>query len=357
MALAVASETETPRVRKWSATTATSQFLQVPDEDASDLMLTYDKGGSTRAASVAADLRGERPMTKLEHEAAKRKKEQAARHAALESARANDEKQWRERRARSLQAREVKFESMLEDIRREAPLRVEVSEIVRQHEETQARRRRQLHENHDLEVAQRVERRLVKWKNKAPQPAPEGYREQLLTSDHPCTSQLRAHKLEENFDRAAALFLETPPGDNIKDTYRYRHMAKQSRAAQSLGRPAVPVHHWGQKEQQASPRSFDHNCARGDGFRTARRLGYDSHRLDESDGVVAAGKTKTRLERNCLGMLEGTLARDGEAVRYKALHGASSGAPCQDHFGFERGHAVTAREFPVGKRLYPELQL
>eukprot|EP00419_Tripos_fusus_P048941 CAMPEP_0172835220 /NCGR_PEP_ID=MMETSP1075-20121228/25595_1 /TAXON_ID=2916 /ORGANISM="Ceratium fusus, Strain PA161109" /LENGTH=360 /DNA_ID=CAMNT_0013678231 /DNA_START=14 /DNA_END=1096 /DNA_ORIENTATION=+ len=357
----MASEMETPRAKRGiRKSTASSQFLPAEQaEEVSDSLMPMVAsvaagGGSTRAASVAAGPKGEHTMTRLQHEAAKRKKEQAARQQALETARENDEKQWRERKARSLQAREAKFESMFEEICRNAPLRIEASETIRQYEEEQARRRRQLHEHHDREVAQRVEHRLAKWKNKAPPPAPESYREQLLTSDNPCTAELRAQRGEEKFDRAATLFLETSPSDNIKDTYRYRHMAKHNRAGQSLGRPALPVHHWGQKEQQASPRSFDHNCARGDGFRTARRLGYDSHRIDESDSVVAVGKMKTRFERNSLGMLEGTLAREGEAVRHKAWHGASSGAPCQDHFGFETGHAVTAREFPVGKRLFPE---
>jgi len=84
---------------------------------------------------------------------------------------------------------------------------------------------------------------------------------------------------------------------------------------------------------------------------TARRMGTGVHCIDESDGISAAGKTRSRLEHNLLGMLEGTLARQGEAARYKNVQGASSGAPCQDHFHYEQGNTAVDVEFPVGKRI------
>jgi len=85
-------------------------------------------------------------------------------------------------------------------------------------------------------------------------------------------------------------------------------------------------------------------------------MGDAAHLVDESDGVPAAGKTKMRFERNLLGMLEGSAARAGHAARCRRADGASSGAPCQDHFSYEQGSAVVDEEFPVGKRCFPHLQ-
>merc|ERR1712187_473338 len=81
-----------------------------------------------------------------------------------------------------------------------------------------------------------------------------------------------------------------------------------------------------------------------EGFRTARRMSADVHRIDESDGVQAAGKTKTKFEKHQMRMLEGNLAKEGESAKHKQPHGASSGAPCQDHFNFQQGTPIVDAE-------------
>ncbi|CAJ1367908.1 unnamed protein product [Effrenium voratum] len=85
-------------------------------------------------------------------------------------------------------------------------------------------------------------------------------------------------------------------------------------------------------------------------------MGTGVHFIDESDGVVAAGKTKDKYERNRLGVLEGTIAKEGESKNYKRPDGHSSAAPCQDHFFYERGNEAVEREMPRGKRMYPILK-
>lgn len=78
------------------------------------------------------------------------------------------------------------------------------------------------------------------------------------------------------------------------------------------------------------------------------------HQPDERDGVPTAGKTKTRFEKNQLGMLTGTIAKHGEAARYRTDFGSGCIAPCQDHYSYERGAGVVSAEFPLGKRAFPD---
>jgi hypothetical protein len=79
----------------------------------------------------------------------------------------------------------------------------------------------------------------------------------------------------------------------------------------------------------------------------------------EFDGAPAAGKRTVRtgpssVAHNDMGILHGNASGGirGQAAGYKTWHGASSGAPAQDHYTFQRGSAITDVEFPLGKRMF-----
>jgi len=81
----------------------------------------------------------------------------------------------------------------------------------------------------------------------------------------------------------------------------------------------------------------------------------------EADGVEAAGKRTTRwgshgVTHNDTGLLQaaGAPVGGGEAAHYKTWHGASCGAPAQDHYTYAVGRSVTDAEFPLGKRIIPK---
>ncbi|CAK9017768.1 Retrovirus-related Pol polyprotein from transposon TNT 1-94 [Durusdinium trenchii] len=114
----------------------------------------------------------------------------------------------------------------------------------------------------------------------------------------------------------------------------------------------LPAPMWEQRQHYASNLGrFCQSCERGGPHQSAKRMGAGVHLVDESDGIPAAGKTKTKYEKNRVGLLEGTTAREGESKNYKRPDGHSSGAPCQDHYFYERGNEAVEREMPLGKRL------
>merc|ERR1712226_541540 len=111
------------------------------------------------------------------------------------------------------------------------------------------------------------------------------------------------------------------------------HAQEEAVKNRQNSRPVFPIAMWEQRQHYASPYGYfmqgAEKAEQGKPFHSARRMGTDCHRVDETDGVVAAGKTRDRWEKNKEGMLVGTTAKQGESARYRQAHGASSGAPCQ----------------------------
>lgn len=299
---------------------------------------------------------GRRPTTRAEYEAQQRKKEHVAKHLNLLQTRKRDEKLIKEQRERSVQAREQRFEAMLDRIDKEDAVRVEAARTIRDYESERSKKKQDLYEKWDAEVSQRIEHHLARFMTKVPPPKPAGLdREHLLKSDDPVKTFVRDLQAEESFHRVANAIIQGSPRQEVSEQVNDRRLIAEAVANRERCRPMLPVEHWDQQHHYALPCGCFTQGYQNEGYRTARRMGTDTHRIDESDGVTAAGKTKTKYEKNQLRMLEGNLAREGESARHKQVHGASSGAPCQDHFHFDQGIQIVDAEFPRGKRMYPLL--
>eukprot|EP00746_Dinoflagellata_sp_MGD_P094420 gnl/MRDRNA2_/MRDRNA2_37520_c0_seq1.p1 gnl/MRDRNA2_/MRDRNA2_37520_c0~~gnl/MRDRNA2_/MRDRNA2_37520_c0_seq1.p1 ORF type:complete len:420 (+),score=75.86 gnl/MRDRNA2_/MRDRNA2_37520_c0_seq1:104-1363(+) len=114
---------------------------------------------------------------------------------------------------------------------------------------------------------------------------------------------------------------------------------------------------WGQLHYQSTSYGFFASSRRNDNgtFFTQRRMtqaGVDAH-LPQIDGIDPGGTLKTRLsEINNFGILTGEWGRQGQTSNYKQPHGASCGAPAQDHYAYESGLFVTDQEFPLGRKMF-----
>mmetsp|Transcript_153162 Transcript_153162/g.491147 ORF Transcript_153162/g.491147 Transcript_153162/m.491147 type:complete len:382 (-) Transcript_153162:117-1262(-) len=297
-------------------------------------------------------------LTKAEKEARQRAQSYIARHQALEKDREVMDQRINERRLRNVQRRDSKFETLMAGIASGAGFKAEVGDAIRRHETQLQSRQQELYEQWDCEVAQRVEHQLVKRMSKELPKLPEGFREHLHRHDDPLKSAVHSLDKETKFHQSAELVLNCP--STAREDIRRREALAEQMANRETSRPVLPIDKWDQRQLYASRiGSFLQACNAQDegapGFFSTRRMGADAHRLDESDGMPVAGKTKHRHERNLLGMLDGNVAKEGESARFKTEHGAGSGAPGQDHYHFERGNSIVEVEFPLGKRCFPEL--
>ncbi|CAD7926724.1 unnamed protein product [Amoebophrya sp. A25] len=114
-------------------------------------------------------------------------------------------------------------------------------------------------------------------------------------------------------------------------------------------RPVLEPHLWEQLRIQATPYGhFAQVCAQGPDYQKTRNFVPD-----ETDCVPAAGKRKTRFTRDDVGILKGEIRDRGESSQHKNTFGASSAAPNQDHYTYEKGTRVVDNEFPLGKMMLP----
>jgi hypothetical protein len=132
--------------------------------------------------------------------------------------------------------------------------------------------------------------------------------------------------------------------------------AQKSIIALAKSRPTFEPVEWGQARLQGTMFGhFSQVAEHGPCFKRAQKGGCNAHLHDVSDNVLAGGTRKSRaLGPGDVGILRGDTAAQGESSNYKTHHGSSSSAPAQDHFTYEKGHHVTALEFPLGNRMFPE---
>eukprot|EP00927_Polykrikos_kofoidii_P011194 TRINITY_DN14728_c1_g1_i1.p1 TRINITY_DN14728_c1_g1~~TRINITY_DN14728_c1_g1_i1.p1 ORF type:complete len:401 (-),score=80.00 TRINITY_DN14728_c1_g1_i1:55-1167(-) len=305
----------------------------------------------------------EQVLGKKEFEARRKRNEHVAKHGKLQDGRQQDDKNIQEKIARSVQEREKRFEGMLERIRQDQQVRIAAAKHIHNFELEEEKRRADLYQKWDNEVYQRVDANLNRFlTDSVPAPSEDGWREELRHDDCPMKHEMRQQAKEEKFHRIANAIINTGTSQvSMQEDIRQREKVEGLIRERGKSRPVLPPELWAQQHQYASPNGhFAQACERdsqGLGFHTSRRMGPNAHLPDERDGIPMAGKTKVRFERNCLGMLAGDLATRGEAARYKQEHGASSGAPCQDHYDYAVGNAIVDAEFPVGKRYYPKLRM
>jgi len=122
-------------------------------------------------------------------------------------------------------------------------------------------------------------------------------------------------------------------------------------------KPTFEQTSWGQmKFQDTLYGHFAQICEHGPGFARLIRSGENVFIPDESDGIAAAGKLRTRFGgHNDLGILKGQECSRGESSRYKNEAGSSSGGPSQDHYAFDTSGFATEVEFPLGKKMYAHM--
>lgn len=327
---------------------------------------------STSATALRRKNSGEQAknaVTKEELEREQRRKEHQGRFQKLQAQRERDDAVIKEKAGRSSQIREQKFQEMMDDVRSNDGIRVEVAHIIQQYEMEQDKKRHQMWSEFDRDVSQRIELQLQKFMTrKDPTPAQKlMQREELLASDDPTKRCLREQKAEAHFRRIADTVIQSGPLSgraSLKKQQYLREHVEDALKSRASTRPVLPVDQWGQQELFSGPYGhFAQRCERADNgepFHPSKRMGADRHMPDEVDGVQAAGKkrVKSRIETqyNHPGMLAGDHAKEGEAVRHKRQDGAGSGAPLQDHYFYDRGNDVVESEFPVGKRCFPHLR-
>lgn len=170
----------------------------------------------------------------------------------------------------------------------------------------------------------------------------------------PLKRELLEHAKEEAFDREAKRVLggKSHSAPDLRSTW-----APGTSLSRARSRQVLDATEWGQLKLQAQPCGrFAQIVELGPGFRMGKAVASPPW---EADGVPAAGKRTVRAGPRSVAHGDSGLFRDGawaaalgEAAKHKTWHGASSGAPAQDHYTFATGPVVTDIEFPLGKRLF-----
>mmetsp|Transcript_81082 Transcript_81082/g.235182 ORF Transcript_81082/g.235182 Transcript_81082/m.235182 type:complete len:387 (-) Transcript_81082:63-1223(-) len=307
------------------------------------------------SASAAAVLKAERL-------ARQRRKIHEARHQQILQDREALVEKIQERVAKNAQERDEQCQRMLDNIGRTGVVHIAADRAIRTQEELQQRKLHELYRKYDCNIFRRVEGQLLKFSRDDLPPLPGG-RDHLLKSDDPLKVEWHANQQEERLHRAACAILAPAGGpggapQSMSEAIAQRRRAEEVMSAREHTRPLFPLAKWEQRQHHATQYGyFTQACvvhSEGGGFHSARRMGAEAHRPDERDGVVAAGKTRTRLEHGWLGMLSGTLAKEGEAVQHRTQHGGGWAAPLQDHYHYPSGAEVVRAEFPLGRRAFPD---
>lgn len=308
----------------------------------------------------ASKLKSEQALSTKEMMKAQKAKEFGLKLEKLHKLREQDAERIKERFAREQRLKDHQTELLVRAILSENGLKAEAGKLVEEYDSRMHDRKQALYGRWDAEVAQRVEHQVMKYLNSTPLNAPEHFkgRELLHPGDDPLKSLIRQANEEESFRKATEfVLLHAPHQGNLHEEVKRRDAIQDAVSRRENTRPMLPVPLWEQRQHYASNLGrFCQSCERGGSHRSAKRMGEGVHFVEESDGIPAAGKTKTKYERNRLGILEGTVAKEGQSKSFKRPDGHSSGAPCQDHYFYERGHEAVDREMPLGKRLYPILK-
>lgn len=258
-----------------------------------------------------------------------------------------------------------RFERLLENVTGRDNLAYRTAMALRERQDHEDKRRRELHEHWDSQVYQPIAMQAYEHMN-----PPSRLIKQMVTGSKTVGFTLPASKKklvanvdvdpnrkpviemakENAFHQAASAVLgksfSAPDLQMLAG-----HVLPRARS-----RPTLEPELYSQGRLQGTLFGhFAQMAEQGANFKRSRRGGTDIHIHDESDGVAAVGKRKTRaFGHHDLGILKGDTAAQGETSTFKSSWGAASGAPAQDHFTYEQGVRVTDIEFPLGKRMFPE---
>lgn len=305
-------------------------------------------------------------------------------HEMLDALRQQDQKHISEKVAHHKELRDERFERLMNATFSGFQPVLEASTVLRQHQVSEVQRKRDLHAAWGEHVYQPLETQILDHLNPVTQALErnassptiagdfakrpptrfrqhhEPFRVQVHVEDDPTWKQIADHTWEESFDREATAVLD---GLNASAKLRAAALDDASRGlspARARSRPVLDPTLWGQLRLQATLYGrFPQVVEEGPDARMGKRGAPKICPPDESDGMLAAGKRSIRagphaIQHNDTGMLRGDgSAWNGQAFLSRTWHGASSGAPMQDHYTFAIGSAATDVEFPIGKRLVP----
>jgi len=280
----------------------------------------------------------------------------------------------RERIDRNKDLREERFNRLLEEVMSEDAHKKYCAEVLRNHEKDIYRRESAMCDAWHANVFDNLQRQIATEMNPPNRELAQqqrGYkkvgirheergstaRELVEAGDRlvatyvqdadPMKADIRQYAKEESFRRNADRVLYGDPDVTSHDVLRPGRIRKYT------SKPTLEPQWWGQLKLQSTP--YGHMaqvCEAGQGFRTLVKR--DGHIPSERDGVPAAGKRRTRWEKNDVGVLKGDIRHLGEGNLQKADYGASVTAPNQDHYLYETGKRIVDTEFPQGKRMWLE---
>jgi len=297
----------------------------------------------------------------------------AAKRAAIDAMRERDQRAVRVAVEAGKQRRDARFNRLLTEVERTTPFARRTATELHNIEKQLQRRSEQRHASWQKAVedpiAEQLERKdedsfaarkaRQQWTGvkavtvKAPD---EVFTIKLDVTKDPLRRGFADHAWEDAFDREAQAVIgaigQSPPLNRLKATTTGHASIPRARS-----RPVLAPTAWGQNALQATPYG---RFAQLTELGTAARLGKKAacgaggdataFLVSEADGVEVAGKRALAETGSHFGILDGDWAVRGEAAQYKTALGASSGAPVQDHYQYERGNQIMMAEFPVGKK-------
>lgn len=257
-------------------------------------------------------------------------------------------------------------------------------------------RLRDLHAERDKEVFESIEDRLqgyLDWEQTRKQQAEAAGQRHVafdfekpgrhLTARHleekdPVHRQQVQHAEEEAFHREATQVIQGRSRAAYPEWWQEASSPQKGLPAKAKSREVLEPGEWEPIRLQGtlwgnSERLFD-NPMRGtwgpgdpigQGATVLKRGGPGKFLPGEADGISAAGKrtiragphTMSHHDTGILAVRRGVggaamPATSGEAVLHRSSIGASSAAPMQDHYTYERGAPAADMEFPIGKRIF-----
>lgn len=282
----------------------------------------------------------------------------------LVAKRDEDQMHIREKRDRNIVLRDLKFESLLDTVLTEDDIKATVAARIRTEEDRLAQKKNRTYQKWNTQVSQSLQNQIDAHLNPCDRRTQDKLTGSKTVGFRLPTDKFRTRlgdvdpmkqeaydindevEFRRSFVNIKKMLLEDEKWPARDPSYV--HHAKY-RKPLGRSRPMLEPTWWGQLLLQATPYGhFSQVVETGGCVKTSLKMG--DFVPPENDGVPTAGKRRTRWERNNLGILEGGAVR-GEASRHFNNLGASSGAPTQDHYQFERGTKVTDNEFPLGKRM------
>lgn len=165
------------------------------------------------------------------------------------------------------------------------------------------------------------------------------------TTKDPAKRQLVQNASEKSFQTEADLAIT---GSQPQPSFPLDMLHSQSR-------PVLEPDLWGQYGSSVFGRFtelLDPRSTKAALRRSGRNVHLPPDAETDGCGEVAGTRHSRLFGYNDKGILQS--ARDrGEAQIYKNDVGASSGAPAQDHFTYERGPEIVNLDFPPSKRVFP----